>query len=128
MVGRGQVLGRWSSSSGGNLSMTAPAARDRRRRSVARALACSGMLLLAGRAAVAANEGSPPYPQSPTITDFEPDWDTFRQLAPGSDNWANTWAASGSVYAAWGDGGGFGTTRVSLGFARLMGNSATSVH
>src|SRR4051794_24768826 len=108
--------------------MTAPAARDRRRRSVARALACSGMLLLAGRAAVAANEGGPPYDPSTTITDFEPDWGTFRRLAPGSDNWATTWAGDGSVYAAWGDGGGFGTARVSLGFARLMGNSAASVH
>ena len=73
-------------------------------------------------------EGKPPYAQSTTITDFRPDWGTFRRLAPGSDNWPTTWAASGSVYAAWGDGGGFGTARVSLGFARLMGNSAASVH
>ena len=105
-----------------------PPARDRRRRSVARALAWSGVLLLAGRAPAAVIEGKPPYDQSTTITDFEPDWGTFRRLAPGSDNWPTTWAASGSVYAAWGDGGGFGTVRVSLGFARLMGNSAASVH
>ena len=39
--------------------------------------------------------------------------------APGSDNWPTTWASDGSVYAAWGDGGGFGNARVSLGFARL---------
>src|SRR4051812_4485595 len=105
-----------------------PPARDRRRPGLGRALACAGVLLLAGRAAAAVVEGDPPYDQSITITGFEPDWGTFRRLAPGSDNWANTWAGDGSVYAAWGDGGGFGSARVSLGFARLMGNSATSVH
>ena len=77
------------------------ASRDRRRRGVARALACSGVLLLAGRAAA----GTLPYPQSTTITGFNPDWTTtFRQLAPGSDNWPTTWASDGSVYSAWGDG------------------------
>ena len=99
------------------------ASRDRRRRGVARALACSGVLLLAGRAAA----GTLPYPQSTTVTDFKPDWGTFRQLAPGSDNWPTTWASDGSVYSAWGDGRGFGSVRVSLGFARLGGNSAGSV-
>ena len=65
-----------------------------RRRSVARALACAGVLLLAGRAAAAVIEGKPPYDQSTTITDFEPDWGTFRRLAPGSDNWPTTWAGT----------------------------------
>src|SRR5919199_1729504 len=62
------------------------------------------------------------------ITGLTLDWSTFRQLAKGSDNWPTTWGGDGNVYTAWGDGPGFGATRVSLGFARLMGNSAASVH
>jgi hypothetical protein len=108
--------------------MTPPVARGRRLRRTARAIACCGALLLAGRAAAAVVEGGPPYPRSTTITDFRLDWGTYRRLAPGSDNWPTTWAGDGNVYTAWGDGPGFGATRVSLGFARLVGNSAASVH
>src|SRR3954447_22754979 len=104
-----------------------PPARDRRRPGLGRALACAGVLLLAGRAAAAVIEGKPPYDPSTMITGFEPDWGAFHQLAPGSDNWPTTWASDGSVYSAWGDGNGFGSVRVSLGFARLGGNSAGSV-
>jgi hypothetical protein len=47
------------------------------------------------------------------------------RLAPGSDLWPITWASDDNLYAAWGDGGGFGGTnsdgRVSLGFARIGG-------
>ena len=44
----------------------------------------------------------------------------------GSDLWPTTWAADGSVYAGWGDGGGFSGAsdtvgRVSIGFARITG-------
>ena len=48
-------------------------------------------------------------------------------LAPGSDNWAITWADDDRQYATWGDGGGFGGTnsdgRVSLGVARIEGDA-----
>lgn len=50
---------------------------------------------------------------------------TLQRKAEGSDIWACTWAGDGNLYAAWGDGGGFGGTdskgRVSQGVARLMG-------
>ncbi len=59
------------------------------------------------------------------------DWGSFRRLAPGSDNWPATWAADGGVYAAWGDGNGFGGggagDKVSIGIARLSGSSARAV-
>jgi hypothetical protein len=67
-----------------------------------------------------------PYPPSPVIARVEFDWATHRRLAPGSDNWPITWADDGNLYAAWGDGGGFGGTnsqgRVLLGIARIEGN------
>src|SRR4051812_38974870 len=63
----------------------------------------------------------------PPITGLTLDWSTFRQLARGSDNWATTWAADGSLYAGFGDGPGFQGQRQSLGFARLTGGSAQAV-
>jgi hypothetical protein len=67
-----------------------------------------------------------PYPASSAITAVSLDWSTHEQLAPGSDNWAVTWADDGHQYASWGDGGGFGGTnsdgRVSLGVARVEGD------
>lgn len=75
--------------------------------------------------------GTPPYPPSDLIASFQLDWSTLRRLAPGSDLWLTTWAADGRVYTAWGDGGGLGGTnstgRVSIGVARLSGNSAATV-
>jgi hypothetical protein len=60
------------------------------------------------------------------ITDIAFEWDTYKLLAPGSDNWPLTWCEDGHQYTSWGDGGGFGGTnqdgRVSLGFARLEGD------
>src|SRR3954447_3823994 len=64
---------------------------------------------------------------APPITGLTLDWSTFRQLARGSDNWATTWAADGSLYAGFGDGNGFQGGRQSLGFARLTGGSAQAV-
>src|SRR5207302_1179158 len=73
----------------------------------------------------------PPPPAGPAagppITGLTLDWSTFRQLARGSDNWASTWAADGSLYAGFGDGNGFQGGRQSLGFARLTGGSAQAV-
>jgi hypothetical protein len=68
---------------------------------------------------------NPPYPQSPVIEDIVFDHSSHIRLAPGSDNWAITWADDGHQYAQWGDGGGFGGTnsngRVSFGIARIEG-------
>lgn len=72
-----------------------------------------------------AGEAAPPYPPSPAIESMVWHWDTHRTAAPGSDLWPTTWGPDGGLYAAWGDGGGFGGTnsdgRVSLGFARIEG-------
>jgi hypothetical protein len=57
------------------------------------------------------------------------DFSTLDRRAPGSDNWAITWADDDHQYTTWGDGGGFGGTnsdgRVSLGFARVEGNKSS---
>jgi hypothetical protein len=69
----------------------------------------------------------PPYPQSSVIERIELDFKTHKRQAEGSDNWPTTWADDGHLYAAWGDGGGFGGTnnkgRVSLGVARIEGDA-----
>jgi hypothetical protein len=68
----------------------------------------------------------PPYPRSEVIEDITWHWETHRTAAPGSDLWPVTWGPDGHLYAAWGDGGGFGGTnsegRVSMGFARIEGS------
>lgn len=67
----------------------------------------------------------PPYPPSEVIKSLTWHWETHQTAAPGSDLWPVTWGPDGHLYAAWGDGGGFGGTnsegRVSMGFARLEG-------
>src|SRR4051794_17185016 len=80
-----------------------------------------GILLALLAAGTARADAGPP------ITGLTLDWSTFRQLARGSDNWAATWAADGSLYAGFGDGNGFQGGRQSLGFARLTGGSAQAV-
>ena len=66
-----------------------------------------------------------PYPASQVITGISFDWTSHIRLAPGSDNWAITWADDNHQYTSWGDGGGFGGTnsngRVSLGVGRVEG-------
>jgi len=72
-----------------------------------------------------------PYPHSPVIDRVEFDFTTHRRLAEGSDNWPTTWADDGHLYAAWGDGGGFGGSnskgRVLLGVARIEGGATNYV-
>lgn len=74
---------------------------------------------------------TPPYPRSQFITDFDLDWSTFKRQAVGSDNWHTTWSSDNKLYSIWGDGGGLGTgaagSRVSIGMARLEGNSAATL-
>ncbi len=66
-----------------------------------------------------------PYPRSDLITGITFHQETLVRKAPGSDIWSCTWAANGQIYAAWGDGGGFGGSdnegRVSIGVAKLTG-------
>jgi hypothetical protein len=68
-----------------------------------------------------------PYPPSDLIQGIQIDWSTHDRRAPGSDNWAITWADNDHQYTTWGDGGGFGGTnndgRVSLGVARIEGST-----
>ncbi|HET6383671.1 MAG TPA: DUF4185 domain-containing protein [Armatimonadota bacterium] len=68
----------------------------------------------------------PPYPPSRFIRSMTWHWDTYKTAAPGSDLWPVTWGPDGNLYAAWGDGGGFGGTnddgRVAMGFARIKGS------
>lgn len=72
------------------------------------------------------SSGKPPYRPSPVIKGITWDWRSRVRKAPGSDLWPVTWGADGNLYAAWGDGGGFGGTdskgRVSLGFAKIEGS------
>jgi len=68
----------------------------------------------------------PPYPASAAITGISFEFSSLQRLAPGSDNWAITWADDDHQYATWGDGGGFGggdlDGRVSMGVARIEGS------
>lgn len=79
--------------------------------------------------AVAASAASqPPYPPSEVFQSITWHWETHKAAAIGSDLWPVTWGADDNLYAAWGDGGGFGGSdsdgRVALGFARIEGDPA----
>lgn len=88
---------------------------------------CVGLAALLSLVAIAAASDAPkpPYPHSSVIDRIVWDWATRQTAAPGSDLWPVTWAADGSIFTAFGDGGGFGGTnsdgRVALGFARIEG-------
>ncbi|MGO9112567.1 MAG: DUF4185 domain-containing protein [Thermoguttaceae bacterium] len=81
--------------------------------------------LVAAAGAKAATFQHPPYPPSRVIGKITWHWETYKTAAPGSDLWPVTWGPDDHLYAAWGDGGGFGGTdsdgRVSMGFARIEG-------
>jgi hypothetical protein len=65
------------------------------------------------------------FQQSDLVTGVEFDFDSLVEKAPGSDNWAITWARDGHQYTSFGDGGGFGGNnhrgRVSMGVSRIEG-------
>jgi len=69
---------------------------------------------------------APPYPHSRIIQTILWHWETYTTAAVGSDLWPVTWGPDDHLYAAWGDGGGFGGSdtdgRVPLGFARIEGS------
>jgi hypothetical protein len=85
------------------------------------------VLLLAPMGVMSAPSFSaePPYPHSPVIESMVWHWDTYTTAAPGSDLWPTAWGPDDHLYAAWGDGGGFGGSdsdgRVAMGFARIEG-------
>src|SRR3989338_8166060 len=62
-----------------------------------------------------------PYPKSTYITSVSFDKSSHKRLAQESDNWPTTWADNDNIYTSWGDGEGFGSTRVSLGVAAIEG-------
>lgn len=77
--------------------------------------------------AFTANSAIPtPYPRSDVITGIVFQKETLVRKAPGSDIWSCAWAENNTIYAAWGDGGGFGGDdekgRASIGVAALTGN------
>ena len=101
-------------------------------RHVALALALALVLLLVRAAADSRFGSAPPYPPSDYLQEMILDWSTFGRGAPGSDNWATTWAADDNLYTTWGDGGGFGPNAVnrayvSIGIARLTGSTVTTL-
>jgi hypothetical protein len=81
------------------------------------------ILLVVAPGLLGADSPNAPYPPSPVIREITWHWDTYRTAAIGSDLWPVTWGPDGHLYAAWGDGGGFGGSdsdgRVSMGFARI---------
>ncbi|GEM_PF-609389 len=83
-------------------------------------------LVLLGLQLAALAGPTPPYPSSRAIIEITWHWDTYTNAALGSDLWPVTWGPDDHLYAAWGDGGGFGGSdsdgRVSMGFARIEGS------
>jgi hypothetical protein len=83
------------------------------------------LLVLASLAVGASAAPEPPYPHSQVLQSIAWHWETYTNAALGSDLWPVAWGPDDQLYAAWGDGGGFGGSntdgRVALGFARIEG-------
>ena len=98
----------------------------RRLRRTRRALAIALLVVALGGKTPPVTEHAP-YARSERVLAVEPDFSRLVLAAPGSDNWAMTWAADDHQYAVFGDGGGFGGTdddgRVSLGVSRVEGDA-----
>jgi hypothetical protein len=75
----------------------------------------------------ASANGDAPACPSPLIAAASWDWAHGYRAAEGSDLWPATWGADGSIYAFFGDGGGFGGDdhrgRTSFGVARIDGQA-----
>ena len=111
------------------------------KKSVARLAALAAVAVLVGLAGrvlpvswsafISSARSEAAYPASPVIEAVAWDFDHVIRLAPGSDLWPLTWADDDHLYAAWGDGGGFGGAnrdgRVSLGVARIEGSAENLV-
>ena len=78
--------------------------------------------------AAAALLAAPPYPPSTAIPGIVWDPEPVR-LGNGvtGDNWAMTWTVDDTLFAAYGDGAGFGDRkpRLTIGFARIVGAPPT---
>ncbi len=85
---------------------------------------------LALTTAAASPTGDAPYCPSRTIASMRFEWSEGYTQANGSDLWPATWGADGSVYLAFGDGGGFGGSdflgRTSFGIARVSGPASAA--
>lgn len=77
-----------------------------RRGTLVVASAAIASLLATARATAAV---APPYPPSPVIESIQ--WHETQNLGTDNDNWPATWADDDQVYAAGGDGNGFGGSR-----------------
>ena len=84
------------------------------------------VIILVSREGSMLAQRQPPYPPSSVIRDILWLWETHQTAALGSDLWPMTWGPNDCLYAAWGDGGGFGGSdtdgRVAMGFARIEGD------
>jgi len=84
-----------------------------------------GFASFTARGLMTSASASQPYPYSPLIESITWHWETHTTGALGSDLWPVAWGPDDHLYAAWGDGGGFGGSdsdgRVALGFARIEG-------
>jgi outer membrane protein assembly factor BamB len=83
------------------------------------------LLVLASVAVGVSAAAEPPYPHSQALQSIVWHWKTYTNAALGSDLWPVAWGPDDQLYAAWGDGGGFGGSntdgRVARGFARIEG-------
>ena len=91
--------------------------------------ALAAAILLGGPAEAASG---PPYPVNGTLAGVAFNTASFRQVAGSAEGWPSTAAADGTVYTAWGNGGGFGQNAssqafVSIGIGSLTGADATSL-
>src|SRR5262245_45834671 len=81
--------------------------------------------MLLNAAGVIRAQSHAPYSPSPVIRAISWLWETRQAAAIGSDLWPVTWGPDNHLYAAWGDGGGFGGSdsdgRVAMGIARIEG-------
>ena len=91
--------------------------------------ALAAAILLGGPAEAASG---PPYPVNGTLAGVTFNTASFRQVAGSAEGWPSTAAADGTVYTAWGNGGGFGQNAssqafVSIGIGSLTGTDAASL-
>ena len=66
--------------------------------------AAFGSALLFAALGAASGEAASPYPPSNRITGIQWHLDSYQATEEGGDIWPVTWAANGSLLAAWGDG------------------------
>ena len=62
-----------------------------------------------------------PYPVSPVVESLSVD-PNRTSIGTNGDNWPITWADDGDLYTVYCDGVGFGSTRHSMGHARILGD------